>query len=281
MSEQVWYYSQHGERKGPVTLEVIQGAIAHGKIDLASDLVWGPGLSDWVKVDQVPELQSPLTGGANSVPPPPPSGAAAADSSMSNIVPPSAVAKARATGNPYASPESENALQDAMNARNGGSYPGMGRVAFILWNILLGIGTTGALLFLIFGLASFSPENGMEGLGEALVGGIMIGLILIYLGGILVSILIACSRLKNLSMSRWNYLWSFIPFANIWLSYRLVACPAGYQQHKQLDTPGKVIKILFILLIVLYMIMLIFSAASAYKKAADEAASQVELEQSQ
>jgi hypothetical protein len=96
MSEQVWYYSQHGERKGPVTLEVLQNALAHGKIDIATDLVWGPGLTDWVKVHEVPELQSTV-----DAPISPPTiantqEAPAADSSMSNIVPPSEVKKARA-----------------------------------------------------------------------------------------------------------------------------------------------------------------------------------------
>jgi uncharacterized membrane protein YhaH (DUF805 family) len=164
-----------------------------------------------------------------------------------------------------------------MNARNLTNLPGIGRLAFVLWNVVLTVGFFAAMLFLFFGVASYSADSGVSGIGEVLVGGIFIAFIAIYLGTFIVSIMIACSRLKNLSMSRWNYLWMLVPFASIWLTYRLIACPAGYHQHKQLDTAGKVMKTLFIIFIVLYVLLffvvpIIFSGASAYKEAADKAA---------
>ncbi|MFC5050174.1 GYF domain-containing protein [Rubritalea spongiae] len=280
MSDQVWYYSQHGEKQGPVTLEVLQSAIEHGKIDPSTDLVWGPGLSDWVKVHEVPALQ--VSAPKSAAAPPPPSAVQTADSSMSNIVPPSQVAAARAAENPYASPGAENALQDALNERRAGNYPGMGRLAYFLWNFVLYVATVGAVIFLLVVVGGFSSAAGVEGLNDAMAGGMLLGLFAVVVIAVVLSIVFAFSRLQNLAMSRWNYLWSFIPIANIWLAYRMIGCPAGYHEHKQLDTAGKVVRVFFILYIILSIVApILMNGATYYRDKAQEAERQIEMEQSQ
>lgn len=34
---------------------------------------------------------------------------------------------------------------------------------------------------------------------------------------------------------------TFVPFMNIWITWRMFACPSGYDDHRTLDTPAKVI----------------------------------------
>jgi len=225
MSEQesVWYYSQHGERKGPVTLDVLRGAIEHVKINREKDLIWGPGLSDWVTMDKVPELQNMPAGPPPITAPlveksPAPSAASiskpAAPASGIGSAPKSAAA---APANPYKAPESsedDNALADAMaERREGGESPGMGR--FMFWiaptvvSAIIVVGT----MFLAGSLGGENPNS------------IMIAVIIGYLVASVICLFITFSRLKNLGMSRWSVLWSFVPIMNFWLMYRLYICP--------------------------------------------------------
>jgi len=71
-------------------------------------------------------------------------------------------------------------------------------------------------------------------------------------------ILIACSscvavillfsavlRLKNLAMSRMWTVALFLPLINFWVGYRLIACPPGYQESKEMDVFGSLLTWLY------------------------------------
>lgn len=280
--EAVWYYSQHGERKGPVTLEVLKGAITHMKVDREKDLVWGPGLPNWVKVAEVPELQ-----GLASSPPP-------VEVAEKSAVMPSVEKKAEAdavqkksvanpsvkqavTSNPYKSPsavdDEDSELADAMAARRGGdnSY-GMGRLKYFFYPVLVGfiLGCVGA------GVAGVVAKDSQELAA-------IIQLSALALAGV-ISIFFTLSRLKNLRMSGWNIFWGIVPVMNFWLGFRLYACPAGYQDHKKLDTAGKVMTGFYIVSALISLVMLVSVltiGADYYKKAAEEAQRKVDIQQSE
>jgi hypothetical protein len=55
-------------------------------------------------------------------------------------------------------------------------------------------------------------------------------------------------------MSRWWYLGNLVPILNLWVSYRMYVCPAGYAYHKKLDTIGVVLAILYWLMIALALL---------------------------
>ncbi len=280
MSEQesVWYYTQHGERKGPVTLEVLRGAIEHMKIDREKDLIWGPGLSDWVTMEKVPELQGmpsgppPVTASPQVEPPapiastvsqpsPPASGIGSAPLSTS----------APALVNPYKSPaslEDDNSLADAMAERREGDVNlGMGRLMFwfapTVVSVIIVVGT-------MFLAGSLSGEN-----PNTITSSVVIG----YLVATVICLFMTFSRLKNLGMSRWSVLWSFIPIMSFWLFYRLYICPAGYNDHKKLDGAGKALVGVSILFIVGYFGAVLTVGASYYKEAADKAQQKIEEQQ--
>ena len=70
---------------------------------------------------------------------------------------------------------------------------------------------------------------------------------------------------------------------NIWLGYRLYACPAGYQTHKKLDGAGKVMVGVYVAILLLNLAVLgsvLFIGADYYKKAADEAQRKIDMQQS-
>ena len=43
---------------------------------------------------------------------------------------------------------------------------------------------------------------------------------------------VAYQRVKNLGMSGWALLWTLVPFMNVWIGWRMIACPAGYEDHR-------------------------------------------------
>ena len=255
--ESVWYYTQHGERKGPVTLEVLRGAIEHMKIDREKDLMWGPGLSDWVTMDKVPELQDMPAGPpassapATSQPSPPASGIGAANK-----------ASPAAPATPPDSSEDDNALAGAMTERReGGGYPGMGRLMF--WVAPFCICAAAYLILFVF-LGSLDFNKGVD-----LLGFVPLAIVAV---AIIACIFTIFSRLKNLEMSRWFVLLYCVPVANVWLDYRLYICPAGYSFHKKLDLPAKLMIGFVIVLICAPVVRFCFADSVLPQAARDQPA---------
>ncbi len=67
---------------------------------------------------------------------------------------------------------------------------------------------------------------------------------------VLLALIIVLKRFQNLVMSRAWVLGLPVPFLNLWLGYRLTACPPGYAAHKKLDGAGWLLAILYWLLII-------------------------------
>ena len=53
---QTWYYSNKGERQGPVSFEELRTLAASGTLDPHADLAWTEGMNDWKPCGQVPGL---------------------------------------------------------------------------------------------------------------------------------------------------------------------------------------------------------------------------------
>ncbi len=114
-------------------------------------------------------------------------------------------------------------------------YPGIGRLAYFLISMALCIVFYVILIAIIF--AALGTNQG----GGAAAAGLLVGLLFV-----IGFFFLAVKRITNLGMSGWAILWALVPFMNIWIHWRLIACPAGYQDHRTLDTAGKVITGLWI-----------------------------------
>ena len=53
--EEVWYYVEAGERKGPVELSLISEMIGNSSLG-EDDYVWKKGFQNWTKIKDIPEL---------------------------------------------------------------------------------------------------------------------------------------------------------------------------------------------------------------------------------
>lgn len=127
-------------------------------------------------------------------------------------------------------------------------YPGIGRLAYFGWSLLFGFVLQ--LLFFIVDQAGLinSPESAI-----AIVGGVL-------LLNFICSVPVIVLRLHNLGMNGFWVLGLIVPILNLVIAVRLTAAPAGYADHKQLDTPGKILVGLMIGLIVAGL-MLVFLVA--------------------
>ena len=101
-----------------------------------------------------------------------------------------------------------------------------------------------------------------SGGGEGAGGAIMIVILVLGLGVMAGSFYTAYQRVKNLGMSGLALLWTLVPIMNMWIGWRMFACPAGYEDHRTLDTAGKVISGIVIGLVALMIVSNIIVAVS-------------------
>ena len=213
-----WYFSKDGQQEGPVSAGQIVALVNASAIDPAATQVWREGLANWI-----PLAQSTVFTEAGNLPAP-------------TIAP----VKSPATVNPYSVSPNTLAASRANRPDMPLEYPGLGRLAYFLSTIGICIVFYIILFFVVF--AAFSSKS-MAGM----VGALAILFPLVVAG----TMFLGSKRTINLGMSGWAVLWSLVPFMNLWIAWRMMACPAGYEDHRTLDTAGKVISGLWIGLIVL------------------------------
>lgn len=143
--------------------------------------------------------------------------------------------------NPFAAPSAFGDI--ASENRPMREYGGIRRLPYFgysfLMNIVLqvvqGVGAANQLPILVLGTIPI-----------ALVGGMAL----------------AYQRCKNIGMNPWWCLGMFVPILNIFVGLRCLAYPEGYEDHKTLDGPGKVILGVFIGIIVLVVVGVIIAIAA-------------------
>lgn len=235
-SEPVWHYTSQGQRKGPVSLENLQTLVSVGRLNLQQDMVWNPEMGDWAIAGSIKELAKVKTD--LSVAPPATAKAQAAPS----LSAPSQ--QSAGTGGLYQTPRSmvddskkkrskpaQNSIENPLQQERT-DYPGVGRLGYFFIPIIVSVGVE---LVSVFANPYISQEPTI-----AIIFGL--AMLLVYLVGSLYPIF---GRLSNLMMSGWYFLLCFVPFANLWIGYRMFACPPGYAQHKKMDGIGIVLAILY------------------------------------
>lgn len=224
-----WYIAKDGQQEGPVTPQQIGALVKAGAIDPATALVWREGLTDWKTL-----AESGLLAETGAIAP---------------------VAASPAFNNPYLVTErTRNALAETRyNATL--EYPGYGRLRYFLSIFVTMIVFYAILLALVFAMFGSKGSGGGIAAGTVLI-------VLLMIGG---SVYIALQRLKNLGMSGWAILWTLVPFMNLWIGWRMIACPAGYEDHRTLDTPAKVITGLWIGMMVLSFAVNIIAAVMGHR----------------
>jgi uncharacterized membrane protein YhaH (DUF805 family) len=207
-----WFVSRSGQRFGPVTFaEMVESAKA-GRLEPRTDMVIGGGLSDWKPAGEVEGLfeKSAKTDGEGL------------------------------EGDPSGHTPPKDSMADSgsfdFNKGEGQhlKLPGAPRLGYFL-------GITVLPVLIAVGLGKVTPQIlGFVGNEYGAWVALLLSLV-----PLVVFIAVTLKRFQNLAMNGWWLLGLMVPFLNLWLYYRLFACPPGYAFTKKLDVIGKVLAVLY------------------------------------
>ncbi len=213
-----WFYTQQGERVGPVSFSDLKGKASDGTINPRLDMAWSPGMSDWKHAGEIEGL-------------------------FERKAAPEAQETQSPAADPYR-PPTQDAVAETMAAQ--GEWPGARRRSYLIATLLFPI---------LWQIATpFAAPLIQGALGQEIMTYLLIGIALVPL---IVTVYFGLNRLVNLGMSRWWFLGNLVPFLNLWVGYRCFACPAGYAYHKKLDGAGVFLAIVYWLLIVIGVLLVI------------------------
>lgn len=202
-----WFVTHEGKQFGPVSIEDLKFEVKRGELNPRLDMVWKEGMGDWMPAGEVPGLFE------------------------KNVEAEVAETAKETTGNftPYTPGETEEERE-----RIKGNWPGAGRGSYFFMNLIF------PLLFSA-GAGAATPLIASK-MDPAIFG---IVAIVLYLVPLLLSVVYTLMRFRNLGMSRWWLIGQLVPLLNIWLTYRLFACPPGYAQNKKLDGLGWFLAVIY------------------------------------
>ncbi len=207
-SSDVWFYAKGAEKFGPFPLAHLIALAKEAGLDPRLDLVWRPGMGDWLPAGEVEGIFEKRAPEAVAEP---------------------AAAAASAGGGVWADVPDYG---DAAMPR--AKYPGMGRFGYF-FGMMIGL----PLLAVGFVFA-FPMLNDL--VGQPYAGWLPV----VFMGLVgLLALGIVLGRLGNLGMSGWWLLGMLVPILNLWLGYRLTACPPGYAVAKKMDGIGIALAILY------------------------------------
>lgn len=118
---QPWYYSDKGERRGPVAFEELRARALRGELDPARDLVWTEPMLDWQAAGSIPGLfdAAPAPRLSDPAPATPTPTAPELTVKILPLPAPSALPVRPEDSNPYAPPETTNNLAAAVPPGSG------------------------------------------------------------------------------------------------------------------------------------------------------------------
>lgn len=202
-----WFVTHEGQQFGPVSIDDLKFEVERGELNPRLDMVWKAGMEEWIPAGELDGLFE------------------------KNQEAKAAEEKRDASGNfsGYVSGDTPEEIERAK-----GKPPGAGR---------------GSYFFMIF-VFPFLLAVGIGAARLALQGRVDAALLdkilsLLLLVPIILSIVYTLKRFQNLGMTRWWYFGLLVPLLNLWLQYRLFACPAGHAYNKKLDGLGWFLAILY------------------------------------
>ena len=120
-------------------------------------------------------------------------------------------------------------------------YPGFRRLPYFGWSVAVQIGYA-----ILAGVTMAAGSTALYGI--------------LTIGMIAAVIYVLVQRLHNLGSNPWWAAAMFVPLLNIYIGLKAMAFPEGYDDHRQLDGPAKVIIGLFVGVLVLVIVAVMIPA---------------------
>lgn len=196
-----WFVTHDGKQFGPVSMDDLKFEAERGELNPRLDMVWKNGMEDWIPAGEVEGL-------------------------FKRNDDAKAAEEAKETTFTEFKPEISEEEKKLIK----GEWPGVGRgTYFFVCYILPFLWAAG----LAFGMKYLA--------GKVDARLLTIGALVLYLVLLFLLISATLKRFQNLGMSRAWFFGLFAPLLNLWVGYRLFACPPGYANHKKLDPIGWVL----------------------------------------
>lgn len=244
-----WWVSRQGHQFGPVPFAQVVEAAREGRLEPRTDMLIGGDLTDWVPAGQVDGVFERVGGEEKP-----------ADKK-------SAETKSKAKTS-TSEPLVDVGEFERKEAPTKIDLPGANRLGWFL-------GVTVLPVVIGAGLAYAMPQiQQMAGKD------VSPWLVFLFLIPFLIVIVVTVKRFQNLAMNgAWTLGWLFVPFLNIWLQYRLFACPPGYAYTKKLDGIGKFLAVIYWLFFVAWLGLMGFAFTTGFKDGWDQAKASGQLQQ--
>jgi len=113
-------------------------------------------------------------------------------------------------------------------------FPGTGRLGYLMGTLVVPVILVVGWFYVLPFILPYVPENLRDYLPP----------VVFPLAGLLV-LATTVKRFWNVGMSGWWLFGLMVPLLNVWLGYRLLACPAGYAVGLKLDGIGKLLAVLY------------------------------------
>lgn len=230
-----WYVSRGGQTFGPVAFDQVIEAAKAGRLEPRTDMLFGGDLADWVPAGEVEGVFERVD----------PEEAAA-----------EAVQKAEAGNDPHLADVGD--FEEEEDEPTKLDLPGAHRLGYFF-------GVTLLPTILIIALSKMMPV--MIEVAGPKYGGYVPYIIFVVP---LVVLIVTVKRFQNLAMSGWWWLGLGVPILQIWLYFRLFACPPGYAYTKKLDLAGKILTTIYVLSLVGSIALGVLFGALVVKKSGEE-----------
>lgn len=210
-----------GERLGPVTFSELRIKALEGKLNPRLDMAWTKGMPNWTATGEIEGLFDRRAASGSLAP--------------------------TGTAEPYRPPEVDYTEELPSQPA---SWPGARRRSYLFMSLIFPVLWMGAVSFATPFLArQFGQESLAMGIPFLMS---IAALVIVYFG---------IRRFQNLGMSGFWIFGNLVPILNIWLGYRLFACPAGYAFHKKLDGIGIFLAIVYWLMLAIALVSTILMMA--------------------
>ncbi|MFD0895450.1 DUF4339 domain-containing protein [Luteolibacter ambystomatis] len=225
--QDAWFFSKDGKQYGPVGMEELRFVASQGQLHPRQDLVWRHGMEQWTPAGEIEGLFEKVV-----------------------AVPEAAVILAPPINLEVPTDEEEAARELMAHQKD---WVGVSRIGYPIGIILVLLGAYLVTKYLVPFAAPLIKDAPQSLLAIP---------VLTVLGLVVLSV----KRLRNVGMSGWWLLGALVPFLGLWVGYRAVACPGGYQFHRKMDGVGIFLAILYwlgvlcLVLLVVVVVLAIFGA---------------------
>ncbi len=209
-----WFITKNGERTGPYSLEELKAKVELHELNPRLDMAWKDGMEDWIKAGDVEGLFEKNT-------------SAESPEKKDNK-------KKKEESDTKSAFEESEFEDEPSNNYEDEEWEGTSRGGFFFFIYIFPIIWFVGLFYASKMLGSEVPENILP---------IVVGCLALL--PFLLGIFAIVQRLQNLAMSRLWFFGMIVPLLNIWLGYRLFACPPGYAEHKRLGALGWILAIIY------------------------------------